>query len=77
MHSPPREEEPDYVAVSNAHPVVVTQGLTYRDLQRAIFLMWGLFLIWQMAGPITTLLLFFLLVFILAAVLNPVVVRLQ
>jgi putative permease len=77
MHSVPREEEPGHAPATAAQPVVVTQGLTYRDLQRAIFLMWGLFLIWQMAGPITTLLLFFLLVFILAAVLNPVVVRLQ
>lgn len=52
-------------------------GLTYRDLQRAIFLVAGLVIVYHLAAPLTTLLLFFLLVFILAAVLNPVVVWLQ
>ena len=58
-------------------PVVVSQGLTYRELQRAIFLTFGLFIIYQLSGPLTTLLLFFLLVFILAAVINPLAVRMQ
>lgn len=62
---------------ASAQPVVVSQGLTYRDLQRAVFLVFGLLLIWRMAAPLTTLILFFLLVFILAAVFNPLVVRLQ
>lgn len=58
-------------------PVVVSPGLTYRDLQRSIFLAFALFVMWHLAEPLSTLLLFFLLVFILAAVLNPVVVKLQ
>lgn len=58
-------------------PIVVTGGLTYPDLRRAVFLTFGLILVYHMAAPLTTLLLFFLLVFILAAVLNPVVVRLE
>src|SRR5688500_985510 len=69
------EDRPSPPAV--AQPVVVSQGLTYRDLQRAVFLVFGLLLIWRMAAPLTTLILFFLLVFILAAVFNPLVVRLQ
>lgn len=52
-------------------------GLTYRDLQRTVFLVFALLIVWHMAAPLTTLILFFLLVFILTAVLNPVVVRLQ
>ncbi|MBM3457082.1 MAG: AI-2E family transporter [Armatimonadetes bacterium] len=51
--------------------------LTYRDLQRAIFLGAGLFVLWHLAEPLTTLLLFFLLVFILSAALNPAVARLE
>jgi putative permease len=51
--------------------------LTYRELQRAIFLTFGLLLVWRMAAVLTTLILFFLLVFILAAVLNPIAVALQ
>lgn len=58
-------------------PLVVAQGITYRDLQRAIFLTFALLLVGHMAGPLTTLLLFFLLVFILSAVLNPIVVFLE
>jgi putative permease len=56
-------------------------GLTSDDLQRVlirvILMAAGLFVIHELAAPLTTLLLFFLLVFILAAVLNPVVSRLQ
>ncbi len=52
-------------------------GLTYRDLQRTVFLAAALFALWHLAEPLTTLLLFFLLVFILAAALNPVVARLE
>ncbi|MCC2669879.1 MAG: hypothetical protein K0Q72_2350, partial [Armatimonadetes bacterium] len=48
-----------------------------RALQGAVLFGFGLFLLHRMAGPLTTLLLFFLLVFILAAVLNPVVMRLE
>jgi putative permease len=58
-------------------PVVVSQGLTYRDLQRAILLTFALIAVFHMAGPLSTLLLLFLLVFILAAVLNPVVLHLE
>jgi putative permease len=74
---PSRPPEQDCPPPSSSAPVVVTQGLTYRDLQRGIFLLAGLFVVWQLVVPLTTLLLFFLLVFILAAVLNPAVVRLQ
>src|SRR4051812_21380958 len=52
-------------------------GMTYRDLQRAIFLVAGLFLLYQLAAPLAALLLLFLLSFILAAALNPVAVWLQ
>ncbi len=48
-----------------------------RALQGALLFGFGLFLIYQLAGPITSLLLLFLLVFILAAVFNPVVVWLH
>ncbi len=52
-------------------------GLTYADLRRTVVLVFILLGVVTMAGPLTTLLLFFLLVFILAAVMNPVVVWLQ
>jgi predicted PurR-regulated permease PerM len=48
--------------------------LSYRDLRRVMVLAFGLYLLLQFAEPLTTLLLSFLLVFILAAVLNPIVV---
>jgi predicted PurR-regulated permease PerM len=48
-----------------------------RALQGAVLFAFGLFLLYRMAGPISTLLLFFLMVFILSAVLNPVVARLE
>ncbi|MGV3720833.1 MAG: AI-2E family transporter [Actinomycetota bacterium] len=54
-----------------------TGGLTYRDLQRAILFAWAVFILYKAAAPAGTLLLLFMLVFILAAVLNPVVVWLQ
>jgi putative permease len=59
------------------HPAPPAPSLTYRDLQRAIFLSAALFLVYQLATPLATLLLFFLLVFILASVLNPIAVRLE
>jgi len=71
---PARSEEATPRAVA---PVVVSQGITYRDLQRAILFAFTLYLLYQAAGPVGTLLLLFLLVFILAAVLNPVVVWLN
>jgi putative permease len=74
---PPAGEADPTPSPAARAPVVVSQGLTYRDLQRAILMAWGLFIVWHLAGPLTTLLLFFLLVFILAAVLNPIVLRLQ
>lgn len=76
MSEPPpaRSEESLPRAVA---PVVVSQGITYRDLQRSIMFAFTLFLLYQAAGPVGTLLLLFLLVFILAAVLNPVVVWLN
>jgi putative permease len=52
-------------------------GLTYRDLRRTVFLVFGLIVVFHLAEPLSTLLLFFLLVFILAAVLNPLAVRLE
>jgi putative permease len=70
------EAEPAFRPPASA-PMVISQGLTYRDLQRSIFLAFALLVVWHLAEPLTTLLLFFLLVFILAAVLNPVVVKLQ
>lgn len=48
-----------------------------RAMQGALLFGFGLFLLYRMAGPISTLLLLFLLVFILAAVFNPVVVWLH
>jgi predicted PurR-regulated permease PerM len=48
-----------------------------RALQGAILFAFGLFLLYRLAGPLSTLLLSFLLVFILAAVFNPVVVWLH
>jgi predicted PurR-regulated permease PerM len=77
----PREQESDTDTGAGSRgphaPVFVYQGLTYRDLQRAVFLTFGLLILYQLAAPLTTLLLFFLLVFILSAVLNPIVARLQ
>lgn len=72
-----RSEEEDRPRPETRAPVVVASGLTYRDLQRAIFLAFSLVIVWHLAEPLTTLLLFFLLVFILAAVMNPIVVALQ
>src|SRR5438105_6055462 len=69
----PRTPRP---AVEEA-PLVIAPGSIYRELRRAIFLVAGLFLIYRMAIPLATLLLFFLLVFILAAVLNPIAAWLQ
>ena len=54
-----------------------TQALTYRDLQRGILFAAALFLLYQAAGPAGTLLLLFLMVFILSAVLNPAVAWLE
>lgn len=48
-----------------------------RAMRGAILFAFGLFLIYQLAGPLSTLLLSFLLVFILAAVFNPLVVWLN
>lgn len=48
-----------------------------RALQGAILFAFGLFLLYRLAGPLSTLLLSFLLVFILAAVFNPLVVWLH
>src|SRR5262249_3283312 len=66
---------------SASHPTAGTApstgALTYRDLQRTVFLGFALYLLLHFAEPLTTLLLSFLLVFILAAVLNPVVAALQ
>lgn len=76
MSEPPPARSEETLPPSVA-PVVVSQGLTYRDLQRAILFTFSLFLLYQAAGPVGTLLLLFLLVFILAAVLNPVVVWLN
>jgi predicted PurR-regulated permease PerM len=71
------EPPPAPVTVTATPPVPGTTPLTYRDLQRTVFLVFGLLVIWHLAAPLTTLILFFLLVFILAAVLNPIAVRLQ
>ncbi len=43
----------------------------YRAFRHAILLLVGIFLVWQLAGPISGILLLFLLVFVLSAVLNP------
>lgn len=72
-----RSEDTDSPPPAPRAPMIVSQGLTFRDLQRAIFLTFGLILVYHMAGPLTTLLLFFLLVFILAAVINPLAVRME
>lgn len=49
----------------------------YPELRQAMFLIAGLFLLYRMAGTITAILLLFLLVCILAAVLNPIVTKLH
>lgn len=76
MSEPPHARSEETLPHTVA-PVVVSQGLTYRDLQRAILFGFMLYLLYQAAGPVGTLLLLFLLVFILSAVLNPVVVWLH
>lgn len=53
------------------------QRFTYRDLQRGILLAAGIYLLVHYAETLTPLLLFFLLVFILTAVVNPAVVWLE
>ena len=58
---PSREQETGRPPAASQSPVVVVHGLTYGDLRRAIFLAASLFLLWQFVGPLTTLLLFFLL----------------
>jgi putative permease len=55
----------------------VLPGGIYPDLRRAIFLAATLYLLYQLAAPISAILLLFLFAFILAAVLNPVAARLQ
>jgi len=72
MLSPSRDHT-SAAATSEACP----PPLSYRDLQRAILFAFSLVILAQVAGPAGTLLLLFLLVFILSAVLNPVVVWLQ
>lgn len=74
MPSPIRDT-PSPAALSDGSASLA--GLTYRDLQRAILFAWAVFILYKAAAPAGTLLLLFLLVFILAAVLNPVVVWLQ
>jgi putative permease len=68
-------------AASTRTAAIRSEGLSYAEVQRAAFrsilLAAGLFVIYELAAPLTTLLLFFLLVFILAAALNPVVSQLQ
>ena len=49
----------------------------YHGLRRSILFAAGLILLWNMAGPIGAILLLFLLVFIIAAVLNPAVARME
>jgi putative permease len=49
----------------------------FRALRKAIFLAVGLYVLFQFVEAVTFLLLFFALVLLLAAVLNPIVVRLQ
>lgn len=60
-----------------APPAAQPAGLTYRDLQRTVLLAAALFVFFHYAEALSTLLLFFLLVFILSAVLNPAVVWLE
>lgn len=67
---------PDDSSTPAAETPAAVQPLTYRDLQRAILFGFAVALVWHLAEPLTTLLLFFLLVFILAAVLNQPVARL-
>lgn len=55
----------------------VVGGEMRHALRSAIWFAFGLFLLYRMAGPLSTLLLSFLLVFILAAVFNPLVVWLH
>lgn len=56
---------------------VLPPGALYREMRQVVFLVAGLILAYQLAGPISAVLLLFLMVFILAAVLNPVAAWLQ
>jgi predicted PurR-regulated permease PerM len=75
VNASPREHEALSAA---AAPVAPGVSPAYCDMLRAlqggILFAFGLFLVYRLAGPLSTLLLSFLLVFILAAVFNPVVV---
>lgn len=68
MSQPP--VDPQRPASGN-HPV------TYAELQRLVFLVFGILAVWRMAAELTAVLLFFLTVFILSAVINPAAVFLQ
>lgn len=72
-----RREQPGDESSSRVVVLAARPGLLYQELRRAIFLVAGLYLVYGLAGPITAILLLFLLVFILAAVLNPVVAWLE
>jgi putative permease len=52
--------------------VRLAPGSVYRELRGAVLLAAGLFLLYRMAGPVTAILLLFLIVFIVSAALNPV-----
>lgn len=75
----PKSIRPPNPPAAEQAPAVSKQptGLTYRDLQRTVFLAAGLFVFFYYAHELTMLLLFFLLVFILSAVLNPAVTALE
>ncbi len=66
------QRNPSAPAIAPEAGIQPTGYLTARDLQRTVFTVFALIGALYMAGPLTTLLLFFLLVFILSAVLNPV-----
>lgn len=58
-------------------PLRPTRVSIYPDLRRAILLAAGVYLVFRLAGSLADLLLFFLLIFIVAAALNPVVTWLE
>jgi predicted PurR-regulated permease PerM len=55
----------------------VSGAITYRELRRLVFITLGLLALYQVAIPLTTLLLVFVLVVVIAAAVNPAVVWLE
>jgi predicted PurR-regulated permease PerM len=77
FHTPQRQTTRTSARGEGTTRLTFEPGQLYRELRQAIFLVAALYLLYRLAGPISTILLFFLLVFILATVLNPIVTKLH